>query len=132
MVGDFILFVGIFYDLYFFLWYVLSFMFLFMVFFKTGKRRHLCLLSEVLFKVLLKIEVSKLFLGRVNDKKLLKLSVWADNSSVIFLLKTVGLDVFVDKLANLCAGHASILLLTEESGEFVTDKGWLLETRKTV
>jgi len=60
------------------------------------KRNDLCLLTEVLLKVLLKVEVGKFLFGRISTQKLLKLGVRLDDSSVTLLLKVVGLDVLVD------------------------------------
>jgi len=76
----------------------------------------------------LEVEVGKLVL-LAELEKLGELSIRVDLATIGLVLKSIGLDVGIDLLADISASHLSTNGLTEELGKLITDAGGLDEAR---
>lgn len=78
--------------------------------------------------VSLQVEVGKLVV-LVNLEQLGKLGIRVDSATVLLILQVMCLDVGIDLLADLSAGHLSSDGLAEEGSKLVADKGGLHKAR---
>jgi len=86
-------------------------------------------LDEVVLHEALEVKVGKLVL-LAKLKELGELGIRVDLATILLVLKTVGLDVSVDLLADIGASHLGANGLAEKSGKLVTNAGGLDETRR--
>jgi len=98
------------------------------VFLSSGGLDDRLSLDEVVLHVSLEVEVGELVL-LAELKELGKTRIGVDLASIALVLKTVGVDVAVDLLADLSASHLGTNGLSEELGKLITDASGLDETR---
>jgi len=82
----------------------------------------------VVLHVSLEVEIGELVL-LVQLEELSQLGIGVDLATVGLVLKTIGLDVRIDLLAHIRAGHLSANRLAEETSKLVADASGLDETR---
>jgi len=85
-------------------------------------------LDEVMLHEALEVEVGELII-LADLEELGELLIGVDLATISLVLKTVSVDVGVDLLAHLSAGHLSANGLAEKGSELVTDAGRLDEAR---
>jgi hypothetical protein len=89
---------------------------------------HLSSLDEVVLHEALEVEVGELIL-LAELEELSKLGIRVNLAAIGLILKTVGLDVGIELLANVSASHLGSNSLAKEGSKLIADAGGLDETR---